>query len=244
MARRTRAGVLTLAGTMSLLVGVVGLSWACGPSGYGVPETPAAPPSSTAQPQAPSAAPAPSANATPPSPAVRVEVGSGSVNSVADQPRARGVQPQRAPVQQGGSVGVRNAPAPATPADINARIGGSTAGVVRQGGQSVFASSAAPGSAKAKAGKSAAARKKAAKSTSAPALSQRSATADLWSGLNSKGANLASAASAGGTSGGLSTGVVAALAMLGVGLAGLTGAALLTGRRRRAGAAAGAPKNQ
>ena len=246
MARRTRAGVLAVLGTSSLFAGVVGLSWACGPSGYGVPESPSAPPASTAQPAAPpSAVQAPSSTAPPQAPAVRIEVGSGTVRSVATEPR--GVQPQRAPSQQrvaaGGQTGTGTGPA--TRADINARVGGSTAGVVRQGGQQVFASSAAPGSAKAKSGKGTVARKKApAKSTSAPAPSSRSATSDLWSGLNSGGANLASAASAGTATGGLSGGMVAALGMLGVGLAGLMGAALVTGRSRRAGAAAGAPKNR
>lgn len=245
MGRQTRAGVLAVLGTMSLFAGVAGLSWACGPSGYGVPATPAAPPTSTAQPAAPpSTVQAPSSTSAPQAPAVQVQVGSGTARSVATQPR--GVQPQRAPSQQQRvAVGGRTAPGPATRADIGARVSGSTAGVVQQRGQSVFASSAAPASAKAKGDKSAAARKKAAaKSTPAPALSQRSATGDLWSGLTSGGASLASAASAGGTGGGLSGGVVAALAMLGLGLAGLTGAALVAGRRRRAGAAAGAPKNQ
>jgi hypothetical protein len=47
--------------------------------------------------------------------------------------------------------------------------------------------------------------------------------------------SLASAAAVGGESGGLSGGVIAGMAILGLGLVGLTGGALVaTGRRRRA----------
>lgn len=246
MARRTRTGVLALLGTASLLVGAASLSWACGPSGYGVPETPAAPPAS-AQPVAPpvSATP-PAARNVPQSPAVRVEVGSGSVRSVATDPGSqppstdtRASDPPRTPPGRVGPVSGNTGPA--TQGDIAARVAGQTAGVVEQGGQKVFASSAAPGSAKAKGKKAAAARKKAAKDTQAP--SQRTAVADLWTGVSGS-ANLASAASAGATDSGPHGGVIAAVAMLGLGLVGLTGAVLVAGRRRRAGAAAGAPKNQ
>ena len=242
MARRTRAGVLALLGTVSVSVGVASLAWACGPSGYGVPDAPPAPPSSTAQPVAPPAtADAPPAASAPQAPAASVESGSGTARSVAPQ-RNRSQAAPPAPTQRGAVGGGRTtAPSPATRADINARIGGSTAGVIQQRGQSVFASSAAPRSAtKAKAGK-AAARKAATKST-APAVSQRSATGDLWSGLSSQGASLASAASAGDQSDGLSGGLVAAIALLGLGLAGIAGAALVIGRRRRSGAVAGASK--
>jgi len=55
--------------------------------------------------------------------------------------------------------------------------------------------------------------------------------------------SLASAAAAGGNSGGLSGVVVAGIAVLGLGLVGITGGALATaGRRRRAVGTAGARK--
>jgi hypothetical protein len=63
----------------------------------------------------------------------------------------------------------------------------------------------------------------------------RSATGDLWSGVRSAATSpiAAAEASAGGQTGGLSTSVVAGMAILGLGLAGLTGAFLVTAGRRR-----------
>jgi len=118
-------------------------------------------------------------------------------------------------------------------AGIAARLRGATAGVTRQGGQAVFSSSAAP----AKAGKRSASRASAPSSarTTAPARSTRGATGDLWSGVASAGTPATVSASASGAqSGGLSTATVAGLAILGLGLTGLTAGFLVTtGRRRR-----------
>lgn len=104
--------------------------------------------------------------------------------------------------------------------------------MTRQGGKSVFSSSAAPKPSKhaARAHSKAPARVQA----TAPV---RGATGDLWSGVSSAGTpSMASAASVGGQGGGLGSGVIAGLVILGLGLTGLTGGFVVTaGRRRRAG---------
>lgn len=252
MVRRTRTGVLTLVGTISVPVVVVGMAWACGPSGYGVPEAPPAPPGSTGQPTAPpssASAPTPAPAAAPTqAPAASTPAQSGAVTTRGVARGTSGSQGQQAPSQRGasGQRGVTTAPSPAGQAEINARVGGSTAGVVQEGGQSVFASSATPRAARAdRADKGTAAPRSSASST-APAVSERTVTGDLWGGVNSRAnPSLASAAELGGESGGLSEGAVAAIAILGLGLAAVTGGALATaGRRRRAASAAGAPKRQ
>jgi hypothetical protein len=66
-------------------------------------------------------------------------------------------------------------------------------------------------------------------------VSPRTATADLWSGVAAPTSSIAAAeAKSGGQSGGLSGGVILGLAILGVGIAGLAGTALVTTSRRRA----------
>lgn len=238
MARRNRAGFLVLVGTMTVPAVIAGMAWACGPSGYGVPEAPTAPPASTAQPGPSATAPAPPAAGSPQSPPVeiKIETGSATTKSVA---REASPQSPRAPSQRV-AVGGNAAPSPAARAEIVARVGGSTDGVVSERGQSVFASSTAPsGTQKTKS----AAKSKASPSvagTPAPAVSERSATGDLWGAIRSSGQNPSlSSAAAGGPSGGLSGTAVAGIAILALGLAGITGGALATaGRRRRAGAGA------
>lgn len=245
MVRRTHVGVLALAGTLSVPVVVAGVAWACGPSGFGVPETPAVPPPSTAAPVAPNAVKAPPANPNPPDSPVTLEIqgGSADARSVVREPSSPS---PRTPSQQGagqqgavggntqGAAGGNTAPSPAAQADINARVAGSTAGVVSQRGQSVFASSAAPRATQKSRGKSKA---RASATSTTPAVSERAATGDLWGAVTSTGANPSLASAAGPDSGGLSGGVVAAIAMLGLGLAGIAGGALATaGRRRRAAA--------
>ena len=254
MVRRTRVGVLGLVATMTAPVAVAGLAWACGPSGYGVPETPAAPPASTAQP-APSTVrpPAPSEASAPaqaPAASAPAETGSATTRSVRETAAVgrgggggeRGSTAPQRPSQLGGAV-TGTAPRSSTQADIRARVHGSTAGVVQQGRQSVFASSTAPAASKADRGKG----KARSSASGAPAVSEGTASSEGWSGVTSTGASpsLESAAAAEGDSGGLSSGVVmAVIALLGLGLAGITGAALVTGRRRRAAGAGGAPKNE
>jgi hypothetical protein len=120
-------------------------------------------------------------------------------------------------------------------APVAARNSGSTAGVVQQGGQEVFASSTPP----ARTAAPARSRETTPARDNAPATSTRSATGDLWTGVTSAGTNpsLSSAASVGGSSGGLSGGAIAGMAILGLGLVAISGGALVaTGRRRRASA--------
>lgn len=227
----SRTGLLALVATMSVPVAVAGVAWACGPSGYGVPEKPAAPPSSTAAPApqqtvtpppqqvapaptpvTPSSRPTPSAgeNSSATTRGVNADTlrggggGSGSGGGGSDSGGSGSLAGQSDPA--GGSSG---------PAAINARVDGATAGVVEQGSQSVFASSTAPK------------RKAAAGSVSA--------TEDLWSAAPSAGgkASLASAAEMGDDGGGLSTAVLAGIIVLSLGLVGIVGGLLAAEVRRR-----------
>ena len=231
---------------MTLPVVVASVAWACGPSGYGVPETPAAPSEPTGQPVSPPSSATGSAPAQSSVPAqgpvsAPSESASGTTQGVGDSSpqapqgpnRTSAPQAPQGPGQQGAGSGT-SAPSPSGQADINARVNGSTAGVIEQGGQSVFASSAAPGQSKAKGGKDPA--RSSAKGTG-QAASERSAAGDLWSGVTSgASSSLDSAAAVGGQSNGLSGGMVAGIAILGLGLVGITGGALLVTARRRRGA--------
>ncbi len=111
-------------------------------------------------------------------------------------------------------------PGRAGQAALASRVNGATAGVTRQGGQSVFSSSTAPRSS---------------------GRSSASAAARKWSGVPSAGANpsLASAAEVGEKSGGLGGGLVAGSVILALGLVGLAGGALLVTVRRPRRRAAG-----
>jgi hypothetical protein len=126
-------------------------------------------------------------------------------------------------VRQGSaSTGATNGVvAPANPSSQFAtRLRGATAGVVASRGQAVFASSVAP-------------KVKAAPSTASPSV--RSAAADVWSGVGgSKDSASLSAANAGGSaSGGLGASLGIGLGILGFGLVGLAGTALVASSRRR-----------
>ncbi len=127
-------------------------------------------------------------------------------------------------------------PASSAKAPVAARQTGATAGIQRQGAQAVFASSAAP--AKARVTKKAAS--KPAKATATPSARATapasSSTADLWSGVAApaKSPLAAAEATSRGQAGGLPGGVVAGLLVLALGMAGLTGAFVVTTGRRRA----------
>ena len=261
MVRRTRAWVFFLVGTVAVPLGVASLAWACGPSGYGTPDSPSSPPASTAQPSTPAPSPVESGASTTSGAVGNASTGGGIPTSGGGgtsggppsggggPPSGGGGGPSGGGVPSGttgsytpansgasargtsgsqtsGSQSLANAPAgTAGQAAIAARIDGATAGVVRQGGRSVFASSTAPRSS--------------ARGNAAWPTSPRG-----WSGLASP--SLDSAAQAGGTSEGLSVGLVAGSAILALGLVSLTGGALLvTVRRpRRAARIAGAPDRQ
>jgi len=111
------------------------------------------------------------------------------------------------------------------------RHNGATAGVTRQGTQAVFSSSKSP----AKTHTTKAAKTTAPANATATTAPTRSATADLWSGVKSATTSpiTAAEASAGGQSTGMATSVIAGLAILGLGIAGLTGTFLITAGRRR-----------
>ena len=219
-------------GTVSVPVMIAGMAWACGPSGYGTPESPSVPNTNTAAPVAPTSPSAPTSAAPTSSPAptsVAPQNGSATTQGIQSSGRTTPQAPSANRTAPRTSV-----PTPAARADLNARINGDTAGVVTQRGQTVFRSSTAPRAAK----KPARAKGTPRPAKTTPAVSERAATGDLWGGLASSDANLASAAALSNDGGGMSTGLVATLALLGLGLAGLTGGALATaGRRRKAGAA-------
>ena len=230
MNSRNRMGVLALVGALSVPVVVAAVAWACSPSGYGTPESPPPPPTSTVQPT-PSTTSAPQAVAQPPASPVQVQVNTpgtatNTTGSVIRAPKKVGSDPART-VAPGRSVNTGAA-------NLTARLNGATAGVVKQGSQKVFASSAPPRRAAARSEKSAArtpARK------AAPAISERTATSDLWSAVTGSNPSLASAASSADTGGGLSGLALAGIAMLGLTLAAIAGGALVSvGSRRRTGA--------
>ena len=234
MVRRTRVGVLALVGTVSVPVMIAGMAWACGPSGYGTPESPAVPNTNTAPPPT---APAQQPTVTLPNsegtPAVSVQVQRTTATTKSVDSRG----PSGTVTRPNNTASPRpTVLTPSARADLNARLRGGTAGLAQERGQAVFRSSTAPKAAAPARAKSKGKARPAAKST--PTVSERAATGDLWGGLASADANLASAAALGNDDGGLSGGMIAALAVLGLGLAGLTGGALATaGRRRMAGAA-------
>ena len=230
MNSRNRTGVLTLVGALSVPVVVAAVAWACSPSGYGTPESPPAPPTSTVQPT-PSTTSAPQPVAQAPATPVQIEV-----STPGSDTNTTGSVIRSAP-KQGSNPARTVAPRPnvnSGAADLTARLNGATAGVVKQGSQRVFASSASPRKSAARSEKSAARRPA---GSAAPAASERTATSDLWSAVTGSNPSLASAASSADTGGGLSGLALAGIAMLGLTLAAIAGGALVSaGSRRRAGA--------
>ena len=239
---------ILLIGTLSVLSTVlagVSIAWACTNGAFGTPATPpAAGPTQTpiggtvaptvpAPPPSPSAAAAgSSAAAAAPAPAPVVSSTSGAVhsNASATAPASRRTatsSPTRAATPTTGQ------------SQLVAREHGLTAGVTRQGSQTVFTSSTAAGvqtavTARPRARATARAH---APVTHAKAPSPASAVGDLESGFanSSTATSLASASAAGSGSGsGLSSSVIAGLAILGLGLVALTGGAVVATRPRRA----------
>ncbi len=246
MRKRGRFISIAIFASLATIVGAT-LSWACTPATFGTPATPAAPPA----PASPDSSAAPSASTgAPPAPPVAVGVnnlpspalsngtsGSGSTSgaqgrartpSPAAAPRANGVAPQGAvaPSRVQGTTGaVANK-------NFAQRASGGTVGTTSRGGQPVFARSAASAKKKGKASGDA---------RTAP--SARSAAGDLWSGFKSgQRSSVFAAQSAAGQDGGVNGTVVAALALLGIGLTGIAGAAgflALRGRRAKSRPTAG-----
>ena len=222
MHRRARTFSFAVLSVVAVTVVGAGLAWACTPSGFGTPATPTSTPPTVAPP--PAGGPA----VAPPAPNVAAPVdtsgssATGSTSGANDSVRVD-VAPRSGATPQ--------APAAAAPSPFQVRVNGSTAGVSRQGSQVVFSSSKAPAKAAAKPKKAKTAAKPAAKA----AVSPRTATADLWSGLAASSSSPISAAEASsGKSGGLGSGVILGLAIVGLGIAGLAGAFVVTTSRRRA----------
>jgi len=235
--RRARTFSLAALSVVAIAAMGAGLAWACTPSGFGTPATPSDRPAPNDQlPEVTPPATAPSTQAPAPSPAAPragTESASGSVSGATGSPRS-GATPRVQPAPQA----PRSTGAPATriaPSQFAARESGATAGVTRSGGQVVFSGSGAPAKADARGART----KKAAKAATGPGragVSDRTATADLWSGVAAPTASPISAAeaTADGQTGGIGGGVAVGLAILGLGVAGLAGALILIPARRRA----------
>lgn len=248
MRNRRRYISVAIFASLATVVGAT-LSWACTPATFGTPATPAAPPT-PAPPQAASpGAGGVTGNATPPPAPVAVGVnsaeapalstsGAGSASGAERGLKNTATPRTNAPAPQGGFVprrfaqrtGAVSNPGTAT-ANFAQRAQGGTVGTTSRGGQAVFASSGA--------------KKKAAGSKDArTAPSSRSAAGDLWSGFKpgQRSSVFSAEASAAGQDGGLSGTATAALAMLGLGLTGMAGAAgflVVRGRRAKAQSTAG-----
>lgn len=254
---QNRVRVFCLAIVSVLSVGVVGaaLAWACTPPGFGTPASPTAAPNAAPTPNAPAptptptppaaADPAPTAAAPAAAPAPAVVQSSAPVSATtsgatarssrreASSPKTSPAAPATSPAR---SAKPRVPVAPTRVAPVVARQNGATAGVQRQGAQSVFSSSAAP--ARARVTKKAEPKTGRANATPAPRATPPagSSTSDLWSGVAApaKSPLAAAEATSGGKAGGLPGSVVAGLLVLALGMAGLTGAFVVTTGRRRA----------
>lgn len=206
------------------------LAWACTPSTFGTPATPAPPPPTTAVPSpVPPASPTgPTPQAAPPG-AVNVNVNTlpaQSFSTTGQSPPLRTTGSEPNPGATRGPAGT-----PAVAVDVGRsragsafgqRAAGGTAGTVSQAGQRVFASATPPARAKASKGK-----------RSAAAPSARTAAGDLWAGFQPGERASVSTAEASAKSEGVGGTVAAALAVLGLGLAGMAGTMAAVGVRRR-----------
>lgn len=240
---------IIIAASAALAAGVISVSvaWACTPSGYGTPASPAAPsggpdPSGSQAPTAPSAAPTgpsaagPTAPSTAPSAApTPATTQSGSVDG-GSVSGATGNEPARSRAPQNTAPAVPTpAPAPADPVvaptdaagQFAARDEGATAGVTETGGQQVFSSSQAR-----KGGSAGQPASKGRESQVAP--SEGTALSDAWSGFGSGTVDSASTAPAATSLGEEGSGSTLGVAILGLGLVGMLGAlALAVAPRRR-----------
>lgn len=237
LSRFLSAAVLSVSATA---VAGAGLAFACTGPGFGTPQAPPTPAESTTPPPSGAGTSAP-AQATPSAPATSVGVNTLSpgttqpkVTSGAGEP-GKTTGPQRSAPRvdsrgSNGRAGTGTAAAPAVTKTFAARERGATEGVARSAGQTVFASSAAPKS-KREAAKGAKGARSGAASTS-----ERSAVGDPWSGFSratssSEAGALSSSSAQGGSS--------LAMALLGLGLAGVLGTILVAvaaPRRRKAAA--------
>ena len=249
MRNRRRYISVAIFASLATVVGAT-LSWACTPSTFGTPATPAAPPT----PSPPQATPGPGigggvgGSATPAPAPVAVGVntlespalstsGAGSTSGAQGGTRNTAAPRTNAPTAQQGFAPRRSAQRTGATANSGTatanfaqRAEGGTVGTTSRGGQAVFARSAP--------------KKKAKGSSESRAVSSRSAAGDLWSGFKpgERSSVFSAQASAAGQDGGLSGTATAALAMLGLGLAGAagtTGFLVLRGRRSKSQAKAG-----
>ena len=219
------------------LVTVVGasLTWACTPSTFGTPATPAAPPTPTAPTTTPPVAVPIPGSGVAGAPAVTVDTnrlqgpaastGTSGAGSTSGAPirttgggreTLAGRRTESAVRNRAGDPSAAlNGAGPQSNLSFSQRADGATAGTVASGGQQVFA----------KAGE------KRGKKAAAP--STRSAAGDLWSGFRPGERSSVLAAEASAQPDGLGGTAIAALAVLGLGLAGFAGTAAVVGLRSR-----------
>ncbi len=221
------------------------MAWACTGADYGTPQTPPAPPAPASVVPAPATvSPAPAPSVVPSSSASSSASGStsGASSVVSGSTGAHGSTHVSTPVSGGqrssgpGASGAVGQSPSFGSSGLAARQRGATAGVSSQGGRAVFASSVAPP--RARVAHHAVARH----AVVAAAPSPRSATGDVWGGFGAPARSSVSvaSASASGQASGVGSQTLAGMVILGLGLVGLLGGALVAGsRRRRASARSG-----
>jgi hypothetical protein len=234
--RNTRFISVAIFAGLATVVGA-SLTWACTPATFGTPATPAAPPTPAAVVPGPPVATPPVAPT--PSPATGVSVnaiptpsasiGTSGAAATTGAPatgrnpigsRARGNSGATSRSFGAGNSGGTNNQSRQAGTSFNQRANGDTVGTSGSNGRPVFGTSRA----KAKAG-----------AKGASAASPRSAAGDLWSGFRPAARSSVLAAQASPQKNGLGGTAIAALAMLGLGLAGTAGAmSFLALRSRRA----------
>ena len=266
-----RRRILPVGILSALAVAVVAASfaWACTGPGYGTPSSPAAPseparpadaaPVDPAPPAAATPAPAPAAAPVPvapaqaapaPAPAPAAEsTGPATSNSPAVSRQPSDSAPAPAP---GRSTSGSAAPQPSTgpsssvaAEQFDARLSGATEGVVAgRGEQPVFAGSVAESPAPANAEAAPANAEGAGATDAAP--SPASATGNLWSGFApEKSSSLSAAGPAAMPQDSGASSQVLGMAILGLGLTGLLGGALVAAvRRQRVQAGRGGGRNE
>lgn len=235
MQKRMRLFSLGVLAVLSTAVVGVSLAWACTDPSVGVPSAGSAPPA----PKSTASASGGGGNAVSGGAAVGAPAGSSSASSSTSGSTSASGSTSGASASGSTSGAIRSASptsvarrgaqtapvaggfSPVARSQFAARLNGATAGVTSRGGQAVFASSVAPK------GKAA---------TSAVSPSIRGAAADVWSGLGSSrggSPSLAAAQEGSSSTGGLGSSLAVGLGILGFGVAGLLGTALVAGARRR-----------
>ena len=261
MTKPIRGLWLSLLALGTLGLATASVAWACSAPDYGTPSTPPAPPAaSSAATVAPGSSPTSGIGTPSPSPTNSAPstvsgatgvapTASGTTSGAVANPvhtSSRTTAPSPSPAGGSGVVAPTNRGSGATVYGAGAlatRESGGTAGVSRQGGQSVFTSSVAPPAKAPVAHRHHAVhRAHVVHHATAPVTAPQVAPTHAWSGAGASSRSPLSAAEASSAAqgGGISSQVLAGMVILGLGLVGLFGGALtVTVSRRRRAAQAG-----